>query len=189
MKINLLHCCAAALSLACFTGPASASDSSQMDAPLISRDPAANIGDVYAFRSANDQGQYLTTALTVYPFEEPGSGPNAYNFDPNVLYEIHVAFSNDLAKGKATLSYQFQFATRYKNTGTILQSYLDVIQNVDDAGQNLTQTYTVTKLDHRNNKRTVLGTGVVPPNNQGIATPFYNQDSNGDYPARPGVAN
>ncbi len=36
--------------------------------------------------------------------------------------------------------------------------------------------------------RTLLGTGTVPPNNQGIATPFYNQGDNGENPARDGVA-
>jgi hypothetical protein len=34
----------------------------------------------------------------------------------------------------------------------------------------------------------VLGTGVVPPNNQGNATPFYNQGNNGENRARDGVA-
>lgn len=34
----------------------------------------------------------------------------------------------------------------------------------------------------------MIGTGVVPPNNQGIATPFYNQDNNGENPAKDGVA-
>jgi hypothetical protein len=34
----------------------------------------------------------------------------------------------------------------------------------------------------------VLGTGIVPPNNQGIATPLYNQDNDGNNPARDGVA-
>jgi hypothetical protein len=65
---------------------------------------------------------------------------------------------------------------------------LGVIQHVDDANQNLTQTYTVTKVDHRTNRETVLGTGVVPPNNQGNATPYYNQGDNGENPARDGVA-
>src|SRR5207248_2561858 len=53
---------------------------------------------------------------------------------------------------------------------------------------NLTQTYTVTKVDHRKGRPRVLGTGVVPPNNQGNATPFYNQGDNGENPAKPGVA-
>jgi len=33
-----------------------------------------------------------------------------------------------------------------------------------------------------------LGQGVVPPNNQENATPFYNQDDNGENPAKDGVA-
>jgi hypothetical protein len=62
-----------------------------MDAPLITLDPAANTTDVYAFVSAIGTTQYLTTALAVYPFEEPSIGPNLYNFDPNVRYDILVA--------------------------------------------------------------------------------------------------
>ena len=52
--------------------------SSHMDAPLIVLDPAANTTDVYAFRSNNNGKQYLAVRLAVYPFEEPGIGPNKY---------------------------------------------------------------------------------------------------------------
>src|SRR5262245_30323413 len=71
--------------------PASALASSHMDAPLITLDDAANTTDVYAFVSQQFGRKYLTTALAVYPHEEPGIGPNKYNFDDDVLYEIHVA--------------------------------------------------------------------------------------------------
>jgi hypothetical protein len=163
--------------------------SSHMDAPLITLDPAANTTDVYAFVHVENNSKSLVTALGVYPFEEPGIGPNKYNFDDNVLYEIHVALGPDLQAGRATLSYQFKFTTTYKDKNTILQSYLGVITNVNDAAQNLTQSYTVTKVDHRQHgKGVLLGTGVVPPNNQGIATPFYNQNNDGENPARGGVA-
>ena len=188
-KKHLLRYFAATMAVACLTGSAMAS--SHMDAPLITLDPAANTCDVYAFRSANNGSQYLTTALTVYPFEEPGIGPNKYNFDPNVLYEIHVSLGKDVAAGKPTLSYQFRFKTEYKNTGTILQSYLGVIEHVDDSAQNLTQTYTVTKIDRRRKASktvTLLGRGVVPPNNQGIATHNYNQGNDGEAKAKDGVA-
>jgi hypothetical protein len=51
-------------------------------------------------------------------------------------------------------------------------------------------TYKVTKIDNRTGSRTVLGEDlIVPPNNQGRLTPFYNQGNNGDNPARGGVAN
>jgi hypothetical protein len=178
------------LGIACLLllAPTMASASSHMDAPLITLDDAANTTDVYAFVQEQNGVKMLVTALGVYPFEEPGIGPNKYNFDDEVLYEIHVATADDVAAGRATISYQFRFTTRYKNTKTILQSYLGVIQNVDDAAQNLTQTYTVTKIDHRTGQRTLLGRGVVPPNNQGNATPFYNQGDNGENPAKDGVA-
>ena len=163
--------------------------SSHMDAPLITLDDAANTTDVYAFVSSSNGQKYLTTALAVYPFEEPGIGPNKYNFDDNVRYEIHVALGNDVNRGKATVSYQFKFRTEFKNENTILQSYLGVINNVDDGNQNLTQTYTVRQVDQRTGRRKRLGRGIVPPNNQGSATPKYNQGDNGENPAKEGVSN
>ena len=166
----------------------SAFASSHMDAPLITLDPAANTTDVYAFVDQDGEEKSLVLGLSVYPFEEPGIGPNKFNFDDEVLYEIHVARGSDLALGLPTLSYQFRFRTGFKTKDTILQSYLGVIQDVGDASQNLTQTYTVTKVDHRTRTRTLLGRGVVPPNNQGIATPFYNQGNDGNNPTRDGVA-
>ena len=168
--------------------PATVRASSHMDAPLIILDPAANTTDVYAFVDQESDQKSLVLALGVYPHEEPGIGPNKYNFDDNVLYEIHVALGADVAAGRPTLSYQFRFVTGFKNQNTILQSYLGVVQHVGDANQNLTQTYTVTRIDHRTGRETVLGTGVVPPNNQGNATPFYNQGDNGENRARDGVA-
>lgn len=174
---------AAATLLAAIPGFAS----SHMDAPLITFDDAANTTDVYAFLSEASGRKYLTAALAVYPFEEPGIGPNKFNFDDDVRYEIHVAAGKDLAAGQPTWTYRFEFDTKYKNTKTILQSYLGVIEDVDDAAQNLTQRYCVTRLHHRSGKVLELGEGVVPPNNQGIATPYYNQGDNGEKPAREGV--
>src|SRR5580698_1645044 len=110
-----------AMAAAHFLLPLTARASSHMDAPLITLDPAANTTDVYAFVAGGENGdtnKYLVVGLGVYPFEEPGIGPNIYNFDPNVLYQVHIcttnkarslskAAENDLAAGRATLSYQF----------------------------------------------------------------------------------
>ena len=137
------------LTLIAVAAPANVLASSHMDAPLITLDPAANTTDVYAFVDQDGGQKSLVLALGVYPHQEPGIGPNKYNFDDNVLYEIHVALGPDVAAGRATLSYQFRFTTNFKNRNTILQSYLGVVQHVGDANQNLTQTYTVTKVDHR----------------------------------------
>ncbi len=185
-KINILHRGAAVLLSAYLALPAFAS--SHMDAPLITLDPSANTTDVYAFVQNENGVKTLVTALGVYPHQEPGVGPNKYNFDDNVLYEIHVSLGADVAAGRPTISYQFQFKTTYKSKATVLQSYLGVVEDIGDAAQNLTQTYTVTKQENRRHKCTVLGTGIVPPNNQGHATPHYNQGDNGENPARDGVA-
>ena len=177
----------ALLASAALLTPRPAAASSHMDAPLITLDPAANTTDVYAFVANQPNGKKaLEVALGVYPFEEPGVGPNAYNFDPNVLYSIIVSTGAAVAAGNDTIVYQFQFATTYKTSATILQSYVGVVGTDGDASQNLTQTYTVTKI--AGGVSTVLGTGIVPPNNQGIATPHYNGDENGNNPAKPGVA-
>jgi hypothetical protein len=170
-----------------FVGP-SAIASSHMDAPLITRDPSANTTDVYAFVDEDNGNKHLTVALGVYPHQEPGIGPNKYNFDDDVLYQIHVALGRDAVQGETTLSYEFRFKTEFKAVSTVLQSYLGVIEHLGDAAQNLTQTYSVTKVDQRTKKRVSLGTGTVPPNNQGTATPYYNQGDNGENPAKDGVA-
>lgn len=185
--------------------PISASASSHMDAPLITFDDAANTTDVYAFLSEDAKGQlYLTTALSVFPFEEPGIGPNAYRFDDRVRYSIHVALDENAGKGIADITYNFDFSTQYDNQNTILQAFQGVVAANGD-NQNLQQTYRVTKVQNgrRNGERKgnrgrrrgvrVLGVGerdglIVPPNNQGLLTPLYNQNNNGDLPAKGGVS-
>ena len=124
---------AAAAVIACALSAQSVRASSHMDAPLITLDPSANTADVYAFLHEEGGVKVLETALAVYPFEEPGIGPNKYNFDDNVLYTIDVALGDDVATGAATISYQFRFTTAYKNENTILQAFLGVINAVDDA--------------------------------------------------------
>jgi hypothetical protein len=174
---------------ACAITPLATQASSHMDAPLLTFDPAANTTDVYAFVTESDGQKYLTTALAVYPFEEPGVGPNNYRFDDNVLYEIHVATGDNLTTGKSTVSYQFKFQTQFKNQNTIAQAYLGQIEQVDDLQQNLVQRYTVTKAMPGQKKGTLLfGNGVLPPNNQGLVTPYYNEGDSGENPAKQGVA-
>ena len=90
--------------------------SSHMDAPLITRDPSANTTDVYAFVRPDANGvKALNLALGVYPHQNPGIGPSKYNFDDEVRYEIHVALGGDIAAGRPTLTYRFEFKTKFKN--------------------------------------------------------------------------
>jgi len=167
--------------------PGYASASSHMDAPLITLDDPANTTDVYAFLSQRGGEKYLTAALAVYPFEEPGIGPNTYRFDDDVQYAIHIATKDDVAKGRPTITYRFRFYTKFKNKNTTLQSFLGVVQEVGDENQNLTQTYTVVEHDRLSGRQFDLGRGTVPPNNQGVVTPKYNVDDDGEKPAREGA--
>jgi len=189
-KINRLFVSIGTAAIALAFG-ASTHASSHMDAPLMTFDPAANLTDVYAFVTERDGEKYLVTALSVYPFEEPGIGPNNYRFDDSVLYSIRVATTNasgrlgstnDLVAGVPTHTFNFAFRTHFKNKRTILQAYTGVVTNLNDPSQNMVQTYQV----FRGN--TLIGRGLVPPNNQGIVTPAYNQGDNGENPAKEGVA-
>jgi len=187
---TLLLCGAMALAPSIFTAPAHAS--SHMDAPLITLDPAANTTDVYAFLSETNGIQYLTTSLAVFPFEQPGIGPNTFRFDDRVAYDIHVSLGNDVALGKSDFTYRFRFTTTYASTATLLSFLGTVEPNASPsltfpANQNQRQTYTVTLINDATGQATFLGTGIAPPNNQGMVTPFYNQNNNGDEPAQGGL--
>jgi hypothetical protein len=166
--------------------------SSHMNEPPIPQDDPAGPMDLYAFLSEFQGQKMLAVALVVDRLEEPGIGSNAYDFDPDVLYEIHVATGQDVAEAKSSITWQFQFETRYKDEGTILQSYLGIVDHIDDANQNRTQTYSVLWINHHSGEKEELrgihliaGTDSperegrlrmpVPPNNQGRATPFYNE--------------
>jgi hypothetical protein len=183
----------AAAALCAFAFAVRAGASSHMDAPLITFDDAANTTDVYAFVSEADGRKFLSTALAVYPFEEPGIGPNKYAFDDEVLYEIHVSLGSDVAKGRPTVSYQFEFDTRFRDPGTILQMFTGVVGVSDDPANpypnlNFAQAYEVRRFDRRTRRIERLGRGIVPPNNQGNATPLYNRAGDGEQPALDGVA-
>jgi hypothetical protein len=55
------------------------------DSPATAGDPAADITDIYAFRSPANNNN-LVAILNVNPLSVPGS--LAYNFSPSVLYQI-----------------------------------------------------------------------------------------------------
>lgn len=90
---------AVAISLAVFSAD-------HIDAPAISQDAAADITDVYAFRSTENPNN-LVVALNVNPFVVPGSVTR--NFSPDVLYQIHVDNNGDL-KPDASVGITFSAA-------------------------------------------------------------------------------
>src|ERR1700685_3593676 len=81
--------------------------SSHREAPEISKDPVADSTDVYAFVSP-DRSDTVTLIANYIPLEEPGGGPNFYEFSDDVLYEIHVDNDGD---AQPDITYQFRFTT------------------------------------------------------------------------------
>jgi hypothetical protein len=157
---------------------------SHREAPLIALDPAADNTDVYFFRSWEDPRQVVFIA-NVIPGQEPGDGPNYFNFDDHVLYSIKIDNNQD---GVAEdIVYEFRFTTETRPAlGTLLfplpyvgnphipVSALQGITALDGPGsEGLTrrQTYTVTEV--RGEARHQLFTGqtlVAVPSNVGPAT-------------------
>ncbi len=160
--------------------------SSHSDAPLSKQDPQTNLTDVYAFIGTkyDDAGtKVLNVVVNVRPFSEPGDGVMYDRFADDARYSIHIA---DPSTGETLTRYDFRFSSvtdGYKNFNTVLSYGLGTeagpIQDIGDARQNYTQTYTVTKVSGglvKGGRPVVIGTDLVttPPNPGRNVTPFYN---------------
>ncbi len=148
---------------------------SHREAPKISKDPAADNTDLYAFVSPDKQDS-VTILANYIPLEEPAGGPNFHTFDDNVLYEIKVDNDGD---GIEEITYQFRFATQIVNKTTFLYNegpiHFDTMTGTFK-NLNLVQTYSVTRL--ANGIATVLGSGLLtaPANIGPESTPTYESE-------------
>jgi len=148
--------------------PAGTMASSHREAPLISKDPAADNTDLYAFVSP-DKPDTVTIIANYIPLEEPAGGPNFAAFDDDVLYEIKIDNTGD---GKEDIAYQFRFNTRLRNPNTFLYA-TGPIASLDDKNWNTPQFYDVTRV--KNGKADKIGSNIpTPPVNVGPrSTPNY----------------
>src|SRR4051795_13179816 len=90
---------------------------SHREAPLIANDPAADNTDFYLFRSWTDPAN-VVFILNVIPAQEPGAGPNFFNFADDVLYSINLDTNGD---GSDDLAYEIRFKTELRGGLTSLQ--------------------------------------------------------------------
>ena len=156
--IARIVCSAAICGAAVWSGAGMAA--SHREAPLIANDPPADNTDFYMFRSWANPANVVFILNTI-PGQEPGAGPNYFNFADDVLYKINVDTNGD---GKEDLSYEIRFNTEFRGPLASLQlplSYvaLPPITALDGAGSEglmLRQNYTVTQV--RGNARVDLGT-------------------------------
>src|SRR4029078_12118562 len=127
---------------------------SHREAPLMTLDPAADITDVYAFVSYDAanvasplESRKVTLIMNVIPGQEPGSGPNYYAFDDNVLYALHV---DDDRRAVDDITYELQFATEVDSpdqfVATLALPPVTDLEGPNAAGVSRKQHYTVTEV-------------------------------------------
>lgn len=114
--------------------------SSHREAPLISKDAYADNTDTYAFLAPADQNRLVLLASWI-PLEGPEGGPNYYEWDDSVLYDIYVDNNGD-----ATADYTYTLSSQVQvgNPDTFLYN-TGPIGSVGDADWNRKQYYTVTE--------------------------------------------
>src|SRR5215813_15060474 len=112
-----------AIGLASYLGDGPSEAASHREAPLISLDPTADITDFFMFRSyESGKDNKIVLIMDVIPGEEPSSGPNYYNFDPNVLYAFHIDNDGD---GKAEdIEFEFRFTNEFRGVNKDAKLFL-----------------------------------------------------------------
>ncbi len=82
--------------------------SSHREAPTITRSPAVDSTDFYAFNSYEaGRGAYVTLIANYIPLQDAYGGPNYFAMDPNAQYSIHVDNDGD---AKEDLTFNFRFS-------------------------------------------------------------------------------
>ena len=110
------------------------------------------------------------TIITNYvPSEAPAGGPNFYEFDDTVTYQINIDNNGD---GRPDVTYEFRFETVNTNPNTFLYN-TGPIDRLDSPNWNHRQRYTVTRI--AGGRRKTLARRVpCPPCNIGPrSTPNY----------------
>src|SRR5260370_40771799 len=135
--------------------------SSHREAPEISRDPAADSTDLYAFVSP-DQPDTVTLIANYIPLQEPAGGPNFYDFGNAGRYEIHVDNDGD---GQPDVTYRFDFKSELRDKHTFLYN-TGPITALDSPTWNNRQFYSVRKLKAAGRKEEVRRQNLTcPPRN------------------------
>lgn len=160
--------------------------SSHREAPITALDRAADITDVYAFRSYGPSATIpkVTMILNVDPLLEPANGPTFFPFDRNIIYEIKVDNDQD---GQADVTFEIRFNTPQYPLARIpvgLAGFDGGIDGVvppqistfDNPGLNSRQTFTVTMVSHGVRTKLMNSDGspfYVVPDNIGPRTLNY----------------
>jgi hypothetical protein len=151
---------------------------SHREAPLIAMDPTADITDFFMFRSYESGNEdKIVFIMNVIPGEEPGFGPNYYNFDPHVLYKIDI--DNDADGDADDVSFEFRFETEIRGTVDELDLFLGylalpgpitALDGVGSEGLGLRQKYNVVMKRNDTHYKELGEDLIVVPSNVGPRT-------------------
>src|SRR5262245_59879631 len=105
----------------CIAMPAFAA--SHREAPMIANDPTADITDFYIFRSWQDMDKAILI-MNVIPSQDPGSGPNYFNYADDVLYETH----DDNNRNNVAANNTYQIRSKTETLTITNDIHLDVVR-------------------------------------------------------------
>ena len=143
--------------------------SSHREAPEISKDPAVDSTDVYAFVSP-DKPDFVTLIANYIPFQDPAGGPNFFEFADDAIYRINV--QNTGTKSLPDIVFEFRFTTLVTNPDTFLYN-IGPVTGLTDATLNRRQTYTLTMKKGGRTTTVVKDAPVVPCNVGPRSMPDY----------------
>lgn len=143
--------------------------SSHREAPLISKDPFADNTDTYVFIPEGRPNRIVLAASWI-PFEGPEGGPNYFEWDDRVHYQIHV--DND---GDAVADYSYTLSSRVEvqNPNTFLYN-TGPLTRLNDQDWNRRQYVTVIETNEAGDEKTLIDDKLTAPVNIGSkSTPRY----------------
>lgn len=106
MKLKILALLVGTITSSLVAAPSMAS--SHREAPNITRMPAVDSSDFYAFNSYEaGRGSFVTLIANYIPLQDAYGGPNYFAMDPNALYSIHIDNNGDAVED---LTFDFRFS-------------------------------------------------------------------------------
>lgn len=153
---------------------------SHREAPAMAFDPAADITDVYAFRSWENPGK-VVFIMNVIPAQEPSSGPNYFNFADDVTYDINIDNNKNGKAGDVVYRVNFKTEIRPPFTGLPvayagvngvagLPPAITALDGPASLGLGMRQTYSVTEIKNGYSRILNKGLQVAVPSNIGPRT-------------------
>lgn len=162
------------IALAVLLAAGQSSASSHREAPLISKDPYADNTDTYVWIPAR-QTRNVVLAASWIPFEGPEGGPNYFEWDDRVKYDIYVDNDGD---AMPDVTYTLSSRTEVANPDTFLYN-TGPLTSLRDQDWNRRQYITVTETWESGQTRTLINNRPTAPVNIGSkSTPRYSRLAN-----------